>query len=980
MGLEGDLRQPELPFPPRYRGPGDREVRWLDEPYLPYTEGPQQQGLPLEPPDTLFDMSPRVPPRQEAVATPPVTQPDSPDNPQVVTIKSPDASIIAFWRNKGYKSVPGMVSPEGYPQMVRSDVAPLYTNPETRPVTVAAPPPVQPQAPGPLAEGHVPAVDEITVPNEKITESFIANMKEGGYELTARNPTASIFKRFVTETSGESPWLNQFTAWLERKLGRKPTPEELDAEVKARGLQPGEQSGRVAQFEPKVPPVANWDWRQQPSTPGVEYPPVGNPKLYDTPQISEARAEFRALFERELDNGRKGVPEEHGTTLTPDEMRRVMELYEELEDFDESNPITGRNPNSIGDVPPYPGPPITTTPSYHGDSPEAANLLRQEIASIEQRLANPELKPDGTRRYSDAVYELDRRGLEEAKRELAGIESRLAPRPRPVTPESVAVPPTQGQQELPLGPRGMQQLPEPVNDLSGLRQQSLFGPRQQELPLDMPFEEPLFQREYDPRIGGDIYQRTRVSFKDTLTNSSMEELLAIRQKMAANLEDLKSRTSEFANNREATGMAKRRIVFAERKLREIDLALAQRVSEEPAFARAKPPRAEKAGEFQARLQALKEGIDAAYHAGDMKRVIDLSQQLNEILHPPHDEFNRGYGPDKDEPTFARVKGGGLTASVDIVRAVENITKDYTSPLPGIMNREGMQNALDAADKLGENGEVKVRLTHDNEIEIYDNGSGLDEDALANKLVEIFATGKEGEAGATGGKGIGSASYIYGGEHFEIRTVAIDRKDGVKYEIIAGGTPEQFLDPVKGSDWDRTPVPPETPTGTTMKVKLKDEQDISYARDMITNIVENSRNRFSRVVVDPYSYSGRDPLSSIEPDGNTITEHRFRNSADDKMIGDFTTTNRNSKVQVLIPEFDPNISRESIDVHYLNNGMYQFSKRIDLDTMADGVPDKVLVDIHPLVDDQDELYPFINTREDIKNDIRDEVNRIYQREY
>ena len=331
----------------------------------------------------------------------------------------------------------------------------------------------------------------------------------------------------------------------------------------------------------------------------------------------------------------------------------------------------------------------------------------------------------------------------------------------------------------------------------------------------------------------------------------------------------------------------------------------------------------------------------------------------------------------DEPAFARVEGGGYKASMNVRRGVENITKDYTSPLPGIQIREGMQNGMDAADTLGIDGVVKVRMgmkrNGDYTIEVYDNGKGMDDATLGDKLFEAFSTGKEGEEGATGGKGIGSASYIYGGKSFKITTIAVDGTDGLKYKIVTSGTPEQFITG-KSETFSRVRVHPETQTGTTMEVVLKDEHNIDDARSMVDRIVSNTRNRPSSIIVDRTGSSYGTPLEDIKPDGTYVLEHKFASSKNDKVVGDFTTVNRNSEVKVLIPKFDETISRGQIEIHYLNNGMYQFSETMHLPKMADGVPDRVLIDIHPLVDDQNELYPFINTREDIKRDIRDEVTK------
>jgi hypothetical protein len=375
-------------------------------------------------------------------------------------------------------------------------------------------------------------------------------------------------------------------------------------------------------------------------------------------------------------------------------------------------------------------------------------------------------------------------------------------------------------------------------------------------------------------------------------------------------------------------------------------------------------------------------VPKRYHVYDANdNLIDKTYDRNEAHRWAEEndgyvkDVGEGFNPDEDIAR-ARIKGGGLTASVDIRRAVENITKDYTSPLSGIMTREGMQNALDATEKLGGKGEVRIRFDYaENAIEIHDNGSGLDEDQLANKLVEIFASGKEGEAGATGGKGIGSASYIYGGRHFEIETTAVDKIDGKKYRIKASGTPEQFLDQVKGSDFEKNLVPDYTPTGTNMKVKLKPGQDIIDARKMLEQVIEHSRNRTSRIINDEGNISRGEPLSGITPDDVEITSHNFKPSTGDKLIGKFVTKTRNSDVEVLVPPMDPAdaaIPRNEFKVHYLNNGMYQFSEPIYLSSKGEGIPEHVIVDIHPLVDDLDDNYPFINTREDIKKDIRNEV--------
>ena len=336
----------------------------------------------------------------------------------------------------------------------------------------------------------------------------------------------------------------------------------------------------------------------------------------------------------------------------------------------------------------------------------------------------------------------------------------------------------------------------------------------------------------------------------------------------------------------------------------------------------------------------------------------------------------------DKPFFAKVAGGGLKVDADIRRTAINITKDYTTALSGIMAREGLQNTLDAADKVPGGGVVRVRLNDkdsyrnpgkNSTIEMHDNGLGMNEQMLAEKLVRLFASGKENEAGATGGKGIGSASYILGGEYFEVNTVALDGKK--KYRIIAKGTPEQFLSET-GSDYTRTEVSPNTPTGTTIKVTLKDDQDIFNSSHMVRKIAEHSRGRKSKIIFDSNNYSSDIPITELEGDPGIIEEYTMKNIADDKLIGDFTF--KDSKIKVAIPDFDARVERKYYKVHYLNNGMYQFTEDKYVAEKAKGIPEDIIVNVEPQMDEQEDNYPFINTREDVKKDMREHITEFIEK--
>jgi len=157
----------------------------------------QIPDVPLPKTDVDIDVSAPPPPPAArpslSISTVAASQPVAGEGlPRVVTIKTPDASIVEYYRNQGYVSVPNLRSPEGYVQMVRGDLAPLYTNAETTPTQVE-PTPIQPSV-EPVSRREIPG-ETIEVPTARVNNTFIANMEEGGYTLVDRNPNTVTFKR-----------------------------------------------------------------------------------------------------------------------------------------------------------------------------------------------------------------------------------------------------------------------------------------------------------------------------------------------------------------------------------------------------------------------------------------------------------------------------------------------------------------------------------------------------------------------------------------------------------------------------------------------------------------------------------------------------------------------------------------------------------------------------------------------------------------
>lgn len=335
-----------------------------------------------------------------------------------------------------------------------------------------------------------------------------------------------------------------------------------------------------------------------------------------------------------------------------------------------------------------------------------------------------------------------------------------------------------------------------------------------------------------------------------------------------------------------------------------------------------------------------------------KKALDIARdKFNMGRELPADQIKDVFSDiDFDEPQFARSEKGGIKIGQNIKRSAAEVTTGYSQPLQAIMIREGMQNAIDAVKHLNEYGKINVKIAYDH-FEIVDNGRGMNRQQLETVFSDLYESGKTSEANATGGKGIGKATYILGGKNFSAETVVQQGNHKVKY-TIAEGTPDEFAKHVPVTE---EIVPKDTPTGTKIRTTFKDDQDAWEARDMLDRILERTRNFKGKVSVDKH--------------GNGSENQRLINT-DDKIIG--KTTLGSNDVSVGIPKDSELADRSNIRVDYLNNGMYQFSDYHYLDKTTPYMPNNLIVDIHPHAEEGTSEYPFPTQRESIKSDLKKSI--------
>lgn len=339
-------------------------------------------------------------------------------------------------------------------------------------------------------------------------------------------------------------------------------------------------------------------------------------------------------------------------------------------------------------------------------------------------------------------------------------------------------------------------------------------------------------------------------------------------------------------------------------------------------------------------------------------------QISEAIYNKRQELGLKPGEEPpplapEEPSFAKSERGGIKVGQDIRRSAGELTTGYSNPLEGIMVREGMQNAIDAVRHLGPEGKIRVETGGEPEneyLQISDNGKGMNRQELETVFSDLHSSGKTTEAGATGGKGVGKATYMLGGERFKVETVVLENGEKVKRTIE--GTPEEFM---THADINEEIVPPETPAGTTIQINFKKDQLGYHARDMVDNILENTRGIQAKVAVNRYGFKGTDK------------ETNFPSGQGDKLIGKQNINNND--VSIIVPDGADLKPRTLIKVNYLNNGMHQFSSYHYLVEETPNMPDQILVDIHPGMEEGTSEYPFPVQRESIKDKLAVEIKKM-----
>lgn len=365
-------------------------------------------------------------------------------------------------------------------------------------------------------------------------------------------------------------------------------------------------------------------------------------------------------------------------------------------------------------------------------------------------------------------------------------------------------------------------------------------------------------------------------------------------------------------------------------------------------------------------QKFKEAVDVMARRDQLERAEAYSAnrraQALESLRRWKEEGNTEQPPNPEEPLAAKSELGGIKKGVDVKNAYEELTSGYSEAPVKIMAREAIQNAMDAANKLGAKGNVHI-VTDPNFLEVTDNGGGMDRRELETVFSDLHSSGKTNDPNAIGGKGVGKATYQVGGEKFEMTTVKVNDR-GQKVETKTGGTPEEF-----NTNWPVTEkvVPSATPTGTKIKVYYTPEQkkNAYQALDMVDAIMKTTRGMDINVTHDKYGLGKY----------GKMLESRMESGKNDKVLSE--SNELGNHVKISVPKGVKHGENQFINVNYLNNGMYQFSSTYYAPEKLENAPEELLVDIKPSAKERSPEYPFPTQRESVKADLQDRINKLIE---
>lgn len=275
---------------------------------------------------------------------------------------------------------------------------------------------------------------------------------------------------------------------------------------------------------------------------------------------------------------------------------------------------------------------------------------------------------------------------------------------------------------------------------------------------------------------------------------------------------------------------------------------------------------------------------------------------------------------------------------------------YTKPVPWVVTKESLQNSVDAV-RGRENARITVDInTTENRFVIHDNGSGMTPDVAANAFMDPGGSEKPG--GSSGGYGLAKVGLFSNAERIVMETVA-DTPEG-RFRTTVEGTADDWME--GNMVYRSEQVGRDAETGTRLEIHLEPQDTWHYAEDFLSSFLVHDRTNID---------------FDVRWDGNEFTAREWRRP---KGIPDQPT--RTVEVDGATIDFYESSGTESgrqVPMVILNNGLYQLEESGWMSVPGE-YPKVVVVDVKPTVDTMSDLYPFTTSREALKGEAQDQIER------
>lgn len=296
---------------------------------------------------------------------------------------------------------------------------------------------------------------------------------------------------------------------------------------------------------------------------------------------------------------------------------------------------------------------------------------------------------------------------------------------------------------------------------------------------------------------------------------------------------------------------------------------------------------------------------------------------------------------------------------------------YSGDITKIATKELLQNSLDAIRPMGKNGKVYVTYSDsygENRpkwIQVQDNGKGLTKDEIQSVFTDLGSSGKRDDKNAIGGFGLAKAAPLLGGEDVDVTSIAREA-DGNIYMHKFGGTPDALLD---GVEIRSELMPPNTPTGTTVRTYVPKDSRFWKANEIIKSIATSS-SRDGEIIFDPH---GDIP----EEDKSEYLRGQIKRFPGRDLLGPeseiTTVSNPSADFDIIVPKGTKYGPSQGVSYKLLNNGMYQGSGQFGYDDLP-GIPEELMVNIRSKVPEGHQDYPFTANRENIRGSVQEAVHK------